>query len=63
MKNKKLFELASMVGVLVLGLVVMTAFAFAGESTPKGKAFGWHRDRGHSVQLGPRPYFLSNSRL
>ena len=58
MKNKKLFELASMVGVLVLGLVVMTAFAFAGESTPKGKAFGWHRDRGHSVQLGPRPYFL-----
>ena len=58
MKNKKLFELASMVGVLVLGLVVMTAFAFAGESTPKGNAFGWHGDRGHSVQLGPRPYFL-----
>ena len=58
MKNKKLFELASMIGVLLLGLVVMTAFAFAGESTSEGKAFGWHGHRGHSVQLGPRPYFL-----
>jgi glycerophosphoryl diester phosphodiesterase len=58
MKNKKLFELASMIGVLVLGLVVMTAFAFAGERAPKGNAFGWHGDRGHSIQLGPRPYFL-----
>jgi len=58
MKNKKLFELASMIGMLVLGLVVMTAFAFAGESTPKGNAYGWHGDRGHSIQLGPRPYFL-----
>ena len=58
MKNKKLFELASMIGVLLLGLVLMTAFAFAGESSPKGNAFGWHGDRGHSVQLGPRPYFL-----
>ncbi len=58
MKNQKLFELASMVGVLALGLVVMTAFAFAGESTLKGKAFGWHGHRGQSVQLGPRPYFL-----
>ena len=58
MKNKKLFELASMIGVLVLSLVVMTAFAFAGEKTPKGNAFGWHGDRGHSIQLGPRPYFL-----
>ena len=58
MKNKKLFELASMIGVLTLGLVVMTAFAFAGKSSPKGNAFGWHGDRGHSIQLGPRPYFL-----
>ena len=58
MKNKKLFELASMIGMLVLGLVVMTAFAFAGESTPKGNAYGWHGDRGHSIQLGPRPYYL-----
>jgi glycerophosphoryl diester phosphodiesterase len=59
MKNKKLFELASMIGVLALGLLVMTAFAFAGESTPKGKAFGWHGDRGQSVvQLGPRPFYL-----
>jgi glycerophosphoryl diester phosphodiesterase len=48
-----------MIGVLALGLLVMTAFAFAGESTPKGKAFGWHGDRGQSVvQLGPRPFYL-----
>nr|MBL0715888.1 hypothetical protein [Desulfobacterales bacterium] len=57
MMNKKLFELASVVAVLVLGLVFMTAFAFAGEKTPKGNAYGWHGDRGHSIQLGPRPYF------
>jgi glycerophosphoryl diester phosphodiesterase len=58
MKNQKLFELASMVGVLALGLVVMTAFAFAGESTLEGKGFGWYGHRGQTVQLGPRPYFL-----
>jgi glycerophosphoryl diester phosphodiesterase len=58
MKSKKLFELASLVGVLFLGLLVMTAFAFAGGNIPKGNAYGWHGDRGHSVQLGPRPYFL-----
>ena len=58
MKNKKFFELASMIGVLVFGLVAITALAFAGEGTPKGNAFGWHGDRGHSIQLGPRPYFL-----
>ena len=58
MKKEKLFELASIAGVLALGLVVMTAFAFAGDSTLKGKDFGWHGHRGQSVQLGPRPYFL-----
>ena len=58
MKNQKFFELASMVGVLALSLVVMTAFAFAGESTLKGKGFGWYGHRGQTVQLGPRPYFL-----
>ena len=58
MKNQKFFELASMVGVMALGLVVMTAFAFAGESIQKGKAYGWHGHRSQSVQLGPRPYFL-----
>ena len=42
MKNKKLFKLASMIGVLVLGLVFMTAFAFAGESAPKGNAIQRH---------------------
>jgi glycerophosphoryl diester phosphodiesterase len=59
MKNQKFFELASMVGVLALGLVIMTAFAFADESAPKGKAYGWHGHRGQSVvQLGPRPFYL-----
>jgi glycerophosphoryl diester phosphodiesterase len=58
MKDKKAIKLASIIMVLLIGLVVMTAFAIAGKSTPKGKAFGWHGDRGHSVQLGPRPYFL-----
>ena len=59
MKNKKVFELASMIVVLLFGLVVMTTFAFADESTLKGKAFGWHGDRGQSVvQLGPRPFYL-----
>jgi glycerophosphoryl diester phosphodiesterase len=47
-----------MIVMLLLGLVVMTAFACAGKNTPKGKAFGWHGDRGHSVQLGPRPCYL-----
>ena len=59
MKNKKVFELASMIVVLLFGLVVMTTFAFADESTLEGKAFGWHGDRGQSVvQLGPRPFYL-----
>ena len=58
MKNKKAIKLGFIIVVLLIGLVVMTAFAIAGKNTPKGKAFGWHGDRGHSVQLGPRPYFL-----
>ena len=58
MKNQKLFELATMVGVLALGLVVITAFAFAGESPLDEKAYGWHGHRGQSVQLGPRPFYL-----
>jgi glycerophosphoryl diester phosphodiesterase len=57
MKNKKLFDVASMIMVLLFGLVV-TTHAFADGSTPKGKAFGWRGKRGHSVQLGPRPYYL-----
>jgi len=58
MKNRKAIKLASLIAVLLLGLVVITAFAIAGNSTPKGNAYGWTGDRGHSVQLGPRPYFL-----
>jgi glycerophosphoryl diester phosphodiesterase len=52
MKNKKLFELVSMIGVLILSLVVLTAFASAG-----GKKHG-KKEKDQSVQLGPRPYYL-----
>ena len=67
MKNKKTIKLASIIMVMLFSLVVMAAFAIAGKSTPKGKAFGWHKKCGkrgwhkkcgQSVQLGPRPYFL-----
>ena len=58
MKNTKLYTSSTIVFVSVLCLLVMATFALAGENTPEGKAFGWHGDRGHGVQLGPRPYFL-----
>ena len=58
MKKKVCFKLTSMLAVVALGLVVMTAFAFADENNPNGEAFGWNGNRGHSVQLGPRPFFL-----
>ncbi len=59
MRNKKLLKVTSMVGVFIICTAVMTAFVFAGGNSPKGKAFGWHGDRGHSVvQLGPRPFFV-----
>lgn len=58
MPNKKCYAFTSIAPVLVLCLLVMTAFAFAGDNTPKGKAFGWHGHHGQGVQLGPRPYFL-----
>lgn len=52
MKNKKLFELLSMIGVLIISLVVMTAFASAG-GAKHGK-----KGKDQSVQLGPRPFYL-----
>ena len=58
MKNKKRHAFASFVSVSVLCLLVMTDFAVAGAKTPKGKATGGNGDRGHSIQLGSRPYFL-----
>jgi glycerophosphoryl diester phosphodiesterase len=58
MPNMKCYVFTSIAPVLVLCLLVMTAFAFAGDNTPKGKAFGWHGHHSQSVQLGPRPYFL-----
>ena len=54
--KKKLFALAVLVLVLLIGLAIPPAFAKG--KAPKGKAFGWTGDRGHSVQLGPRPYYL-----
>jgi len=56
MRNKKLFALSFLVLVLLIGWA--TAPALAIEPTPSGDAFGWDGDRGHSIQLGPRPYYL-----
>jgi glycerophosphoryl diester phosphodiesterase len=57
MKHTKPAMFAFLMGVLLLGLV-LPASLFAKDSMPKGKRCGWHGDRGHSIQLGPRPYFL-----
>ena len=59
MTNNKMWCLASVIVVLLLCLVLITP-GLAGRDRPKGHAFGWHGDRGHSVQLGPRPFFLVN---
>jgi glycerophosphoryl diester phosphodiesterase len=56
MKNKKLIALATIVLVLIGG--VMTIPVLADESTPEGEAFGWTGHSGHSVQLGPRLFYL-----
>ena len=56
MKNKKFFALAVLVLVLIIGLAAPPTFAKG--KTPKGHAFGWTGHRGHTVQLGPRPYYL-----
>jgi glycerophosphoryl diester phosphodiesterase len=58
MNNKERYKLFSIAAVTVLCLLVMSASTFAGGNPPKGNASGWHGDRGHSVQLGPRPFFL-----
>lgn len=58
MRNKIVVGLASMVGVFVICTVFVTAYASADKKSPKGNAFGWHGDSGHSVQLGPRPFFV-----
>jgi len=44
--------------VLLLIAGVMISPALTKEKTPQGDTFGWSGDRGHSVQLGPRPYYL-----
>jgi len=56
MRNKKLFSL--LVLVMALLICLATPPTFAKGKTPEGKAFGWTGDSGHSIQLGPRPYYL-----
>jgi glycerophosphoryl diester phosphodiesterase len=46
--------LAAVLTVLVSAVAVVPADA----GDPKGDAFGWNNTQGHSVQLGPRPFFL-----
>lgn len=46
--------LAAVLTVLVSVASVVPADA----ADPKGAAFGWYGKLGHSVQLGPRPFFL-----
>ncbi len=46
--------LAAVLTVLVSAAAVVPAAA----GDPKGNAFGWNNTQGHSVQLGPRPFFL-----
>jgi glycerophosphoryl diester phosphodiesterase len=58
MKKKKFDTFASIGSVSFLCLLVVTACALAGAKNPEGKALDGLGDRGHSVQLGPRPYYL-----
>ena len=58
MRNEKLFELACLVCVFVISMVFMTASVFADTKSPKGNIPGWQGDKGQSIQLGPRPFFL-----
>jgi len=55
---KKKLKPSLMITGIALGLIVITAFAFADKDAPKGKGYGWHGDQGPSIQLGPRPFFL-----
>jgi len=56
MKKRTLCALFAM--LLVLTLVFVAPSVFAQNNVPEGNAFGWNGDQGHSVQLGPRPYYL-----
>jgi glycerophosphoryl diester phosphodiesterase len=56
MKKRTLYALFAM--LLVLTLVFVAPSVFAQNNVPEGNAFGWNGDQGHSVQLGPRPYYL-----
>ena len=56
MQKKTFYALPAM--LLVLTLVFVAPSVFAKNNVPKGNSFGWNGDQGHSVQLGPRPYYL-----
>ena len=56
MQKRTLYALFAM--LLVLTLVFVAPSVFAKNNVPKGNSFGWNGDQGHSVQLGPRPYYL-----
>lgn len=60
MRNRKVFKLASLVGVFIICMSIMSAYAFAGNKHQKryGHGYRWHVHHGHSVQLGPRPFYL-----
>ena len=52
--RRTLIILAAALAVLVAGAAV----ALAEGTGPKGEAIGWSKKQDHSVQLGPRPFFL-----
>ena len=56
MKMRTIYALFAM--LLALTLVFVAPSVFAQNNVPEGNAFGWNGDQGHSVQLGPRPYYL-----
>ncbi len=58
MRNKTVFKLASLVGVFVICMAVMSAYAFAGAKSKKRHGYRWGANHGHSVQVGPRPFYL-----
>lgn len=58
MKNKTVFKLASLFGVFVICITVASSCAFAGAKHKKRNGFRWRVHHGHSIQLGPRPFYL-----
>jgi glycerophosphoryl diester phosphodiesterase len=57
MKHTKPVMFIFLIGILMVGLTSAT-LTFAKDSKSKDRHCGWHGERGQSIQLGPRPYFL-----